>query len=79
MIVGRRYQVMTIDVQEFRYNLGRFTLGNVYNITPYLDYHPGGIDEIMKGAGIDATGLFQEIHSWVCNEFLVFLFNQLKR
>jgi cytochrome-b5 reductase len=40
-------------------------LGNVYNITPYLDYHPGGIDEIMKGAGIDATTLFQEIHSWV--------------
>ncbi|CAF0815917.1 unnamed protein product [Adineta ricciae] len=39
--------------------------GNVYNITPYLDYHPGGVDEIMKGAGVDATTLFQEIHSWV--------------
>jgi cytochrome b involved in lipid metabolism len=39
--------------------------GNVYNITPYLDYHPGGVDEIMKGAGIDGTTLFQEIHSWV--------------
>ena len=39
--------------------------GNVYNITPYLDFHPGGVDEIMKGAGIDATALFQEIHSWV--------------
>jgi cytochrome-b5 reductase len=40
-------------------------LGSVYNITQYLDYHPGGVDEIMKGAGIDATALFQEIHSWV--------------
>ncbi|CAF4292256.1 unnamed protein product [Rotaria socialis] len=39
--------------------------GHVYNITPYLDYHPGGVDEIMKGAGIDATTLFQDIHSWV--------------
>ncbi|CAF3739067.1 unnamed protein product [Rotaria sordida] len=39
--------------------------GHVYNITPYLDYHPGGVDEIMKGAGIDATALFQDIHSWV--------------
>ncbi|UJR26276.1 hypothetical protein I4U23_007616 [Adineta vaga] len=39
--------------------------GSVYNITPYLDYHPGGVDEIMRGAGIDATTLFQEIHSWV--------------
>jgi cytochrome-b5 reductase len=37
----------------------------VYNITPYLDFHPGGVDEIMKGAGIDATKLFQEIHAWV--------------
>lgn len=42
-----------------------FYSGNVYNITPYLDYHPGGVDEIMKGAGIDGTALFQEIHSWV--------------
>ncbi|CAF3334669.1 unnamed protein product [Rotaria sp. Silwood1] len=39
--------------------------GHVYNITPYLDYHPGGADEIMKGAGIDSTALFQDIHSWV--------------
>ncbi|CAF0908594.1 unnamed protein product [Adineta steineri] len=39
--------------------------GNVYNISPYLDFHPGGVDEIMRGAGIDATTLFQEIHSWV--------------
>jgi hypothetical protein len=23
------------------------------------------VDEIMKGAGIDGTTLFQEIHSWV--------------
>ncbi len=45
-------------------------LGNVYNITPYLDYHPGGVDEIMKGAGIDATAIFQEIHSWVNNNII---------
>ncbi|CAF0879167.1 unnamed protein product [Didymodactylos carnosus] len=35
--------------------------GNVYNITPYLEYHPGGIDEIMR----DGTVLFQEVHPWV--------------
>jgi cytochrome b involved in lipid metabolism len=38
-----------------------FILGCVYNITPYLEYHPGGIPEIMKGAGIDATQLFNEV------------------
>jgi len=42
-----------------------FNLGSVYNVTPYLDYHPGGVDEIMRGAGIDATVLFQETHAWV--------------
>lgn len=25
--------------------------GNVYNVTHYLEYHPGGIDMILSGAG----------------------------
>lgn len=45
-----------------------FTLGCVYNITPYLEYHPGGIPEIMKGAGIDATQLFNEVMEWVMQQ-----------
>lgn len=37
----------------------------VYNITPYLPYHPGGMD-IMKGVlGKDATTLFHEYHTWI--------------
>ncbi|XP_051880401.1 cytochrome b5 reductase 4 isoform X2 [Pristis pectinata] len=39
--------------------------GLVYNVTPYLEYHPGGEEELMKGAGADATELFDQIHSWV--------------
>ena len=39
--------------------------GNVYNITPYLEYHPGGVDELMKGAGRDCTSLFNKKHAWV--------------
>lgn len=39
--------------------------GMVYNVTPYLEYHPGGEDELMRGAGADATELFDQIHSWV--------------
>ncbi|KAI8792071.1 cytochrome b5 reductase 4, partial [Biomphalaria glabrata] len=34
--------------------------GKVYNVTPYQDYHPGGIDELMKAAGRDGTALFDE-------------------
>ena len=29
--------------------------GKVYNITPYLDYHPGGVSQLMKCAGKDGV------------------------
>lgn len=32
--------------------------GKVYNITPYLPYHPGGERELMRSAGRDGTKLF---------------------
>ncbi|KAH8746688.1 hypothetical protein F5882DRAFT_422712 [Hyaloscypha sp. PMI_1271] len=39
--------------------------GKVYNITPYVPYHPGGEPELMKAAGRDGTRLFGEVHPWV--------------
>lgn len=35
--------------------------GMVYNVTPYMDYHPGGEDELMKAAGVDGTELFDQV------------------
>ena len=32
-------------------------------MTPYLEYHPGGIPELMRGVGRDATDLFDEVSS----------------
>lgn len=34
--------------------------GLVYNMTPYLEYHPGGEAELMRVAGRDGTRLFSE-------------------
>lgn len=34
--------------------------GKVYNVTPYLKYHPGGIAEVMRARGKDGTELFSE-------------------
>ncbi|XP_068209660.1 cytochrome b5 reductase 4 isoform X2 [Palaemon carinicauda] len=45
--------------------------GKVYNITPYMEYHPGGEEELMRGVGIDATDLFNEVHKWVNYESLL--------
>ncbi|ETP46404.1 hypothetical protein F442_07342 [Phytophthora nicotianae P10297] len=39
--------------------------GKVYNMTPYLKFHPGGIADLMLSAGGDCTDLFNEKHPWV--------------
>jgi len=39
--------------------------GKVYNITPYLKYHPGGVNTLLKAAGTDGTALFDKFHAWV--------------
>ncbi|KAK1281868.1 Delta(8)-fatty-acid desaturase [Acorus calamus] len=45
--------------------------GRVYNISPYMKFHPGGVDMIMKAAGKDCTSLFNKYHAWVNAEFLL--------
>ena len=45
--------------------------GKVFNITAYLDYHPGGQDELMKAAGKNATNMFDDVHGWVNYENLL--------
>ncbi|XP_039292054.1 cytochrome b5 reductase 4 [Nilaparvata lugens] len=39
--------------------------GIVYNVTHYMDFHPGGCEELMRGVGKDATSLFNQVHAWV--------------
>ena len=39
--------------------------GKVYNISPYIHYHPGGIDILKNVLGKDATSLFDKYHRWV--------------
>ncbi|KFH44880.1 Cytochrome b5 reductase-like protein [Hapsidospora chrysogenum ATCC 11550] len=45
--------------------------GKVYNVTPYAEFHPGGVPELMRGAGRDGTKLFGEIHPWVNYETML--------
>lgn len=45
--------------------------GRVYNITPYMKFHPGGVDFLMKAVGKDCTALFNKYHAWVNADFLL--------
>ncbi|EER03496.1 flavohemoprotein b5/b5r, putative [Perkinsus marinus ATCC 50983] len=45
--------------------------GVVYDITSYLDYHPGGRGELFQGAGKDCTNLFNIYHPWVSEEAIL--------
>lgn len=45
--------------------------GKVYDVTPFLDEHPGGYDIIITNTGKDATEDFEEIgHSNAAKEML---------
>ena len=44
---------------------------SVFDVTPYLRFHPGGSSVILDFAGKDATAAFQEAHSWVAHEAIL--------
>lgn len=39
--------------------------GVVYDVASYVDFHPGGVEQLMRGTGKDGTGLFLEAHGFV--------------
>ncbi|KAI7775888.1 hypothetical protein LA080_006138 [Diaporthe eres] len=45
--------------------------GKVYNISPYISFHPGGEAELLRGAGRDGTRMFAEVHPWVNYETML--------
>jgi cytochrome b involved in lipid metabolism len=39
--------------------------GTVYNLTPYLRFHPGGAKILHSVLGKDGTKMFIKYHAWV--------------
>ncbi|KAF9086930.1 hypothetical protein BGX27_003041 [Mortierella sp. AM989] len=61
------------EVKEHRKADDAWTVlnGKVYNITPYLPFHPGGEKELLRCAGRDGTKLFNLTHKWVNYEYML--------
>jgi cytochrome b involved in lipid metabolism len=55
---------MQAEVKQHRSEHDAWSIynGKVYNITPFLHYHPGGVSSLLRGAGTDLTGLFNKYH-----------------
>ncbi|KAL2038327.1 hypothetical protein N7G274_008976 [Stereocaulon virgatum] len=67
-------QLIRVPPSLLKYHTGRkgkdawgVWKGKVYNLTPYMKFHPGGVDQLMRGAGKEKDGerLFNEVHPWV--------------
>jgi hypothetical protein len=52
----------------FRGKVFKNNKSEVYNLTPYLEYHPGGIDLLKPAFGRDCTLLFDKYHNFVNGE-----------
>lgn len=75
-LAGTNGKVMPVSHAELakhnkRENAWMAIKGKVFNVTRYMDFHPGGADELMRGVGTDATNLFEETHAWVNYEQLL--------
>lgn len=54
--------------------------GQVLDVTEFMQEHPGGEEFLMEGAGIDATDLFDPIHSQTARDMVQrFTIGSLKR
>ena len=62
---AREYTMEDVRKHNTRDDAWMVIHGMIYNVTPYMRFHPGGIDELMKGVGGDGTASFMEVHRWV--------------
>ena len=62
---ARAWSLEEVRRHNSRHDCWMALRGRVYNVTAYLRYHPGSIEELMRCAGDDGTALFDEAHAYV--------------
>eukprot|EP00731_Ephydatia_muelleri_P000259 Em0001g259a len=53
-----------------RHNAHVAVRGKVYDVSSFVSRHPGGVDQIMLGAGRDVTQVFESYHSFETHKIL---------
>ena len=67
----RRYSPEEVAVHNKQDDIWICIMGKVYDVTPYVKFHPGGIPMLMSVAGRDGTKQFIKYHQWVnCDNLL---------
>lgn len=61
----RRFRPSELIIHNTKEDCYLAIKGKVFNCTAYLPFHPGGKTQLMRGAGKDATELFNKVHPWV--------------
>jgi hypothetical protein len=61
----KRYKPSEIAMHNKKEDCWMALSGKIYNVTQYMKYHPGGVGQLMRGAGKNATDLFMKVHPWV--------------
>ena len=50
-----------LQIQDYRIIFYVLFLGKVYDVTKFLKYHPGRKAQLMRGAGVDSTSIYDKV------------------
>ena len=62
---NREIPMSEVSEHDSKYDCWGVVDGIVYNLTPFLAYHPGGEAILARQAGKDMTKDFNRYHRWV--------------
>lgn len=62
-LANRTFTWKELSKLNQRHNAHVAVRGKVYDVSSFVERHPGGVDQIMLGAGRDVTQLFESYHS----------------
>lgn len=59
---GNTYTIAQVAKHKTATDCWTIVGGNVFNVTPFVSQHPGGVEAISKTCGVDATVMFTAQH-----------------